>query len=138
MDEEELTEKSGYKLTYVGLPGPNGPPPNTQKKEEETPPPAGAEAAPGLTAASPAGDAVGSVAEALQVAPAFVAPGKAIIDNLIAKASDNSISVDELTSAAEDLLKTVPELDATADLDSVIDALTTAVQRAAEATLAGA
>jgi hypothetical protein len=148
MDEEELSEKSGYKLTYVGLPGAQTPPDTENKKEEPPPaagagrssPGAGAAAAPGSTAASPAapGDAVGNVAQALQVAPAFVAPGKAIIDDLIAKASDNSISVEELTTAAENLLKTVPELDATADLDSVIDALTAAVQRAAEATLAGA
>jgi hypothetical protein len=74
----------------------------------------------------------------LNVAPEFVAPGKKIIDDLIALAADNKLGVDGLAAAAEKMLKDLPELAAQSDLGSVIDALQSAMQTAAEATLTGA
>jgi len=139
ISEEEVSEKSGYKLRRRA-PQQNGPAgaaplvdgtaaPLVESKAGEVPvsQPSTADSRP----------AVASVAAALNVAPEFVAPGKKIIDDLIALAANNELGVDELTSAAEAMLQDIPELAAQSDLGSVIDALQAAMTAATEATLSG-
>jgi hypothetical protein len=130
ISEEEISEKSGYKLTRK----PAAPPP-TNGVEPTTPHPA---TVPRLTLIGREEAPVEKVASALNVAPEFVAPAKTIIDDLIALAADDKVGLDELTAAAERMLKDLPELAAQSDLGSVIDALQFAMQTAAEATLTGA
>jgi phage gp29-like protein len=153
IDDAFLTEKTGYPVRYVGAQaahtnrpdgtrpiGVSAEPGSGEEKSSSSTPAAPKTEAPKSTptpAAAATETPVNRVAASVGVAPQFLAPGKSIIDNLLARAADDSISVDELTAAAEDLLKTLPELAEQTDLGSVIDALQAEMQKAAEATLAG-
>jgi hypothetical protein len=143
IDDAELSEKTGYNLRYVGAQAahtnrPDGTKPIGVPGSEDT----GAAAPTGepekKSAAAAPLSPVDQVAKSISVAPQFVAPGKAIIDNLLSLASNDQVGVDELTAAAEDLLKTIPELAAQTDVGAIVDALQAAMQAAAEETLGGA
>jgi hypothetical protein len=135
IDDGELSEKSGYKLKYVG----DAKPASELTKTTEP-----ATTAAAASATSPAPDKAEQraaptdrVAHILNIAPEFVAPAKQIIDDLIAKAGDDSLSVDDLLAAAEEMIKKAPELAAQTDAGSLADALQSAMQTAAEETLSG-
>jgi phage gp29-like protein len=146
IDDAELSEKSGYRLRYVGPQAahtnrPDGTKPIGVPGAEDTGA-AASSAAEGLASASPGRaearpSAVAAVADQLQLTEAFVRPAKGVIDELLAKAQSGVVSDDELLASAEELLKRIPELAASTDVSEVADALTSAMQAAAEATLVG-
>jgi hypothetical protein len=156
IDPEELSEKSGYKLEYVGLAGappatgqpglpkPGGPPPSPNPaavppNDPTTGKPAtAAPAAPAPVSAAPAApnDPIATVADELHVTPEFVAPAKSVIDDLIAKAQSGDISKKDLLAAATEALKRMPELALQTDVSGVADALQSALEQSAAAALA--
>lgn len=151
IDEAELSEKSGYKLTR--LPTNNGIPMQPESQAApiapehsaqisampaatpDSPPAAIDEATLRESAASPA--ATAAVETALRVPAGFVAPAQSVIDALIAAAADGSVSDAEFISAADEILRTLPELAAQADIAGVADALEQAMRTAVATTLQG-
>lgn len=129
MEDDELSEKAGYKLTYVGgtTAGANGtglpgkPPAAIAPTSEPT----------------PTDQATTAVANNLHLTAQFVAPAKNVIDDLLAKARSGAVSNEDLAASAEEFLKRIPELAASTDVSEVADALEKAMRSAAEATLVG-
>lgn len=137
MDEGELSEKTGYKLTFVGdaTTGANGK--ELTKATEPAPAAVSATApAPDKTAET-ATAPTDQVAKVLNVAPEFVAPGRQVLEELLAKAGDDSLGVDDLIAAAEEMINKIPELAAQVDVGTLADALQSVMQAAAEKTLSG-
>ncbi|MCA1660116.1 MAG: DUF935 domain-containing protein, partial [Verrucomicrobiaceae bacterium] len=134
MDDDELSEKSGYKLTFVGRGGPaNGEAPNPKlqapTKKAEAP-------------ASPVNPVEPSpsdrVADELHLTAQFVAPANSVIDQLLALAQSGEVTSEQLLASAEEVLKRIPEIAETTDVSEVAAALEKAMTAAAEKTLTGA
>lgn len=157
IEDAHLSEVTGYPLRYVGAQAahtnrPDGSKPigvgeQTEKQlgadkareVADTPPaPGGAAAAAAPEkSASISGTPVEKVASTAGVAAKFIAPGAKLIDDLIARASDDAIGVEDIAAAAEQMLATIPELADQIDVDSLVDALQAAMVDATEQTLAG-
>lgn len=137
MDDDELSEKSGYNLTYVGdaTAGANG------KELTKTTEPATAAAAASATSPAPdtqpADKAMTEVASNLHLTAQFVAPAKNVIDDLLAQSQKGEVSNEQLLASAEEFLKNIPELAASTDVSEIADALEKAMRGAVEATVAG-
>jgi hypothetical protein len=135
MDEADLSEKTGYKLTYME---PAPPPTNgTGATTTASSPNAAAAAAPEASAPSATSAVSDSVASNLHLTAQFVAPAKGVIDELLAKAQSGAVTNEDLAAAAEEFLKRIPEIAETTDVTEVAAALEKAMRDAAEATLAG-
>ncbi len=133
MDEEELSEKAGYKLKFVGTQGKGTTTDSTDGKnppnEAAAPSPSSVSSAQSVVPSSP----VDAVAEQLQVTPEFVAPAKSVIDELIALAQAGPITPAELEKAAAAALKRLPELALRTDVSGVAGALEAALTQAVTA-----
>jgi hypothetical protein len=137
MNDDELSEKTGYKLTFVGdaTAGANG---NELTKRTESATAAASATSPAPDSQpAPSDQAAGAVANNLHLTAAFVAPARSVIDNLLAQAQSGEVSNEQLAAAAEEFLKRIPEIAETTDVTEVATALENAMRSAAEATLAG-
>lgn len=142
---EELSEKTGYDLEYVGVAaavsaaGKNVPLSNAEEKTNLRSSAQSADepqAVAAATASTPA-DPVESVASSLHVTPEFVAPAKSVIDELIARAQSGPITAEDLQKAAEATLKRMPELALQTDISGVTQALQAAMFAAANPSAGG-
>lgn len=126
MDAEEMSERSGYKLTAT-----TAPPPTDLTADSENKPSAEVS----QTAAGSAVKVGEETAKALKVTPEFVAPAQSVFDELLTKAADGSVSNEELLASAHELLRKLPALATQSDVTAVADALQGAMQQAVEKTL---
>ncbi|HWM26593.1 MAG TPA: DUF935 family protein [Chthoniobacterales bacterium] len=131
MDEEELSERAGMKLTFVGKPGANGTAAPSVDGEPVKPPVENSDQQP---AASPQ---LASVADSLHLTTQFVAPARTVIDELLALAQSGDVTDAQLLASAEEVLKRIPELAESTDVSEIAEALEKAMALAAEKTLAG-
>jgi Protein of unknown function (DUF935) len=146
MEEEELSERTGYKLTYVGV-SQQAPGSKLQAPNKEAASPGGSAAASGdvkpNTPAQPSSpvsalpDPVSAVAGNLHLTAQFVAPAKSVIDDLLAQAQKGDVTNEQLAASAEEFLKRIPEIAETTDVSEVADALEKAMRGAVEATVSG-
>lgn len=149
MDEEELSERTGYKLKYIGNSAPPAnktttpPAPGATASAAVEPPAPGAAAVAAAPAAakpaapSPADKVATSVADNLHLTAQFVAPAKTVIDDLLAQAQSGDVTNEQLLASAQEFLNRIPELAASTDVSEVADALEKAMRDAVETTLAG-
>jgi hypothetical protein len=140
MDDGELSEKTGYKLAYVGdaTAGANGKGPTVAMDDPAKAAAAAVSAtpAPGNQPA-PADKAMSAVASNLHLTAQFVAPAKNVIDDLLTQAQSGDVTNEQLAASAEEFLKRIPELAASTDVSEVADALEKAMRAAVEATVSG-
>ena len=141
MDAEELSEKTGYDLTYVGIPAPAGAAiSETGNRKPESPTTAATPlvaSVPSVASTAPADQASTAVANNLHLTEQFVAPAKSVIDDLLAQARAGDLTNAQLAASAEEFLKRIPELAASTDVSEVADALQKAMTATVEATLSG-
>jgi phage gp29-like protein len=136
IDDAELSEKTGWKLSYVGNAAAGASGNGLTKKEEPAPAPAPAGPAPD-SQPTPADKATSVVASNLHLTEQFVAPAKDVIDSLLAQAQKGDVTNEQLVASAEDFLKRIPELAVSTDVSEVADALEKAMRNAVEATVSG-
>jgi hypothetical protein len=133
MEDGEISEKAGYKLTYVGD-ARAGAQKNGENSQLTAAP---ATAGPAPAQPTPTDQATTAIADDLHLTAQFVAPAKKVIDELLAAAQSGDVTNEALLAKAEDFLKLLPEIAESADVTEVAAAMEKALTAAAEKTLAG-